>query len=154
MLISGVQQSDSVTHTHTHTQFFFIIGYYNVLNIVPCIFTVFPGGPVVKNTPAKQEPQETQVRSLSQEDPLEEGMATHSSILAWRIPWPEEPGGPQSMGLQRAGQDLVTKPPPYVHFIYSSVYVNPNLLIYPSPSTFPFGSHKFDFYAHESNSVL
>ena len=105
MLISGVQQSDSVTHTHTHTQFFFIIGYYNVLNIVPCIFTVFPGGPVVKNTPAKQEPQETQVRSLSQEDPLEEGMATHSSILAWRIPWPEEPGGLQSVGLQRVRHD-------------------------------------------------
>ena len=111
---------------------------------------------MVKNTPAKQEPQEMQVRSLSQEDPLEEGMATHSSILAWRIPWTEEPGGPQSMGLQKVGHDLVTKPPPppYVHFIYSSVYVNPNLLIYPSPSTFPFGSHKFDFYAQESNSVL
>ena len=51
---------------------------------------------VVKNPPATQEPQETQVRSLGQEDPLEEGMATHSSILAWRIPWTEEPGGPQS----------------------------------------------------------
>ena len=78
----------SYTHTHTHIciWFFFIIGYYNVLNIVPCIFTVFPGDPMVKNTPAKQEPQEMQVRSLIQEDPLEEGMATHSSILAWRIP--------------------------------------------------------------------
>ena len=105
----------------------------------------------VKNLPTMLE---TLVQSVGQEDPLQKGMATHSSILAWRIPWPEEPGGPQSMGLQRAGQDLVTKPPPYVHFIYSSVYVNPNLLIYPSPSTFPFGSHKFDFYAHESNSVL
>ena len=42
--------------------------------------------------------QETQVRSLSQEDPLEKGMATHSSILAWRIPWTEEPGGLQCMG--------------------------------------------------------
>ena len=41
------------------------------------------------------------VQSLAQEDPLEEGMATHSSILAWRIPWREEPGGLQSMGLQR-----------------------------------------------------
>ena len=45
--------------------------------------------------------QEAWVQSLSQEDPLEEGMATHSSILAWRIPWTEEPGGLQSMGLQR-----------------------------------------------------
>ena len=48
-----------------------------------------------------QETQETRVRSLGLEDPLEEGMATHSSILAWRIPWTEEPGGLQSMGLQR-----------------------------------------------------
>ena len=46
--------------------------------------------------------QERWVRSLGQEDPLEEGMATHSNILAWRIPWTEEPGGLQSMGLQRA----------------------------------------------------
>ena len=45
--------------------------------------------------------QETQVCSLGWEDPLEKGMATHSSILAWRIPWTEEPGGLQSMGLQR-----------------------------------------------------
>ena len=45
--------------------------------------------------------QETQLQSLSQEDPLEEGMATHSNILAWRILWTEEPGGLQSMGLQR-----------------------------------------------------
>ena len=46
---------------------------------------------------------ETQIRSLGQEDPLEQGMAMKSSILAWRIPWTEEPGGLQSMGLQRAG---------------------------------------------------
>ena len=48
-----------------------------------------------------QEMQEMQVWSLGQEDPLEEGMATHSSFLAWRIPWTEEPGELQSMGLQR-----------------------------------------------------
>ena len=46
---------------------------------------------------------ETQIRSLGQEDPLEKGMATQSSILAWRIPWTEEPGRLQSMGLQRVG---------------------------------------------------
>ena len=51
---------------------------------------------MVKNLPAVWE---TQVRSLGQEDSLEKGMATHSSILAWRIPWTEEPGGLQSMGL-------------------------------------------------------
>ena len=49
--------------------------------------------------------QETWVRSLGQEDPLEKEMATHSSILAWRIPWMEEPGGLQSTGLQTVGHD-------------------------------------------------
>ena len=48
---------------------------------------------MVKNPPAKQEKQKSQVQTLGQEDPLEEGMAMHSSILAWRIPWLEEPGG-------------------------------------------------------------
>ena len=55
---------------------------------------------MVKNPPAKQEMQKTQVQSLGREDPLKEEMATHSSILAWKIPWTEEPDGPQSMGLQ------------------------------------------------------
>ena len=55
---------------------------------------------MVKNLPAMPEPQETLVQSLSQEDPLEKGLATHSSIPVWRIPWTEEPGGLQSMGLQ------------------------------------------------------
>ena len=53
--------------------------------------------------------QEAQVPSLGREDPLEKEMATHSSILAWRIPWTEEPGGQQSMGLQRVRHDLVSK---------------------------------------------
>ena len=48
---------------------------------------------------------EAQVQSLGQEDPLEKEMATHSKILAWRIPWTEEPGGLQSTGLQRVGHD-------------------------------------------------
>ena len=56
----------------------------------------------VKNPPVVQE---TQVRSLGWEDLLEEGTATHSSILAWRIPWTEEPGELQSMGSQRVGHD-------------------------------------------------
>ena len=64
----------------------------------------FPSGSVVKNLPAVQETQEMRVWSLSQEDPLEEGIATHSSILAWRITWTEEPGGQQSWGL-RVRQD-------------------------------------------------
>ena len=57
---------------------------------------------MVKNLPAMQE---TLVRSLGREDPLEKEMATHSSILAWRIPWTEEPSGLQSTGLQRVGHD-------------------------------------------------
>ena len=57
---------------------------------------------MVKNLPAMQK---TQVRSLGQEDPLEKGMAIHSSILAWRTPWTEEPGELQSMGSHRAGHD-------------------------------------------------
>ena len=55
-----------------------------------CIHMGFPGGSVVKNPPAMQEPQETQVQSLCWEDPLEEGMETLSSILAWRIPMDRE----------------------------------------------------------------
>ena len=56
---------------------------------------------MVKNPSAMQETQKIQVQSLGQEDPLKEKMATHSSILAWRIPWTEDPGGLQSKGSQR-----------------------------------------------------
>ena len=55
--------------------------------------------------PAMQEPQDTGVRSLGWEDPLEEGIATHSSLLDWRIPWTEEPGGLQSLKSRRVGHD-------------------------------------------------
>ena len=58
----------------------------------------FPGGSVVRNLSAVQEIQKTWILSLGREDPLEEEMATHSSILAWRIPWTEKPGALQSMG--------------------------------------------------------
>ena len=68
----------------------------------------FPGGPAVKNLPAMQETQEMLVWSLGREDPLEEGMAAHPSIV-WRIPWTEEPGTLQSMGLQRVGHDWAIK---------------------------------------------
>ena len=57
---------------------------------------------MVKNLLAMQE---TRVQSLGQEDPLEKGMATHACIFAWRIPWTEEPGGLQSVGLQRIRHD-------------------------------------------------
>ena len=62
----------------------------------------FPVAQTVKDPPAVRE---TQVRSVGGEDPLEEAMAGHSSILAWRIPWTEGPGGLQSLGSQRVRQD-------------------------------------------------
>ena len=65
----------------------------------------FSDGSAVKNLPAVQETQKTRIPSLGWEDPLEEEMATHSSILAWRIPWTEEPRGLQSIRLQRVGHD-------------------------------------------------
>ena len=74
---------------------------------------------MVKNLPAVQE---TWVHSLGRKDPLEEGMATHSSIVAWRIPWTEEPGGLQSMVLQRAGHG------------WSDLAVAPALHALPSPN--------------------
>ena len=58
----------------------------------------FPGGTAVKNLPANVGATDMQVRSLDWKDPLEEEMATGSNILAWKIPWTEEPDGPQSMG--------------------------------------------------------
>ena len=66
------------------------------------IFSLFLVAQRLKRLPTMRE---TQVRSLGWEDPLEKEMATHSSILAWRIPWIEEPGGLQSTGLQRVGLD-------------------------------------------------
>ena len=66
----------------------------------------FPGSSVVKNLPTMQE---TGIQSLGWEDPLEKEMATHSSILAWEIPWTEETGRLQSMGSQRVGHDLTTE---------------------------------------------
>ena len=73
----------------------------------------------VKSLPAMWE---TRVWFLGWEDSLEEEMATHSSILAWRIPWTEEPGGLQSMGLQRVGQDWATKHSITYIYIYTHTY--------------------------------
>ena len=63
---------------------------------------------MVKNPPAMQETQKTQVRSMGREDILEEEMATHSSILAWRIPWTKEPGELQLKGSQRVRHNSAT----------------------------------------------
>ena len=72
-------------------------GFFFVMSKIPSLVAQS-----VKNLPAVQE---TWVRSLGWEDPLEKEMATHSSILAWKISWTEEPGGLQSMGSQRVGHD-------------------------------------------------
>ena len=75
------------------------------LNCKDPVFWVLLVAQVIKNLPTMQESQEMRVRSLGQEDPLEEEMAPHSSILAWKIPWAEESGGLQSMGSQRVRHD-------------------------------------------------
>ena len=72
---------------------------------INCIVCGLPRWLSGKESTCQCRRQETQVWSLGWEDPLEEGMATHSNILAWRIPWTEEPGGLQSMGFQRLGHD-------------------------------------------------
>ena len=65
----------------------------------------FPGGSAVKNLPAMQGSPEMSFQSLGREDPLEKGMATHSSILLGRFPWTEEPDGIQGIGSQRVGHN-------------------------------------------------
>ena len=72
---------------------------------------------MAKNLPAVQE---TQVPSLSQEDPLEKGIATHSSIPAWEIPWTQDPGGLQSLGLHRIGHDFTSNT--HTHTLYYLVH--------------------------------
>ena len=78
---------------------------------------------MVKNVPAVQE---TQVRPLGREDPREKEMATHSSTLAWEIPWTQEPGRLQSMGLQRVGHNWLNN---IKDWVYISMFINANLLI-------------------------
>ena len=92
-------------YTHTHT-YIYIHTYIYTLFFLNYTFVwiyaqVSQVAQLLKNLPAIQETQETQVLSLGWEDPLEKSMATHSSILAWRIPWMEELGGLQSIGSQR-----------------------------------------------------
>ena len=70
---------------------------------------------MVRNLPAKRE---TEVQSLSQEDPLEKGIAVHSGIFAWKTPWTKGPGGLQSMGSQRVRHDCMTKT-----FTFTTVYI-------------------------------
>ena len=87
LLVSGIQHSDSDIYVYV------CVYYINGASLLV---------QTVKNLPAVQE---TWVQSLGWEDPLEKEMATHSRILAWKIPWTEEPGGLQSMGSQRVKHD-------------------------------------------------
>ena len=75
----------------------------------------------VKNLPAMQETQETWVQSLGWEDPLEEGMATYSSTLAWRIPWTEEPGGLQPKGSDTNSRTQLKQLSMHIHRLRNSV---------------------------------
>ena len=75
------------------------------MNSELCIIWGFPSGSVVKNLPTMKELQEMQVRSLGREESLEEEMATHYSILAWKIPWTEQTGGQHFTWSQRVGRD-------------------------------------------------
>ena len=72
---------------------------------IECFHIVYIASLVAQRLQRLPAVRETRVQALGREDPLEKGMATHSSMLAWRIPWTEEPGGLQSMGLQRVGHD-------------------------------------------------
>ena len=89
---------------------------------------------MVKNLPAMQE---TGVQSLGQEDPMERGMANYSSVLAWRIPWTEEPGGLQSMGSQRVGHGWAadTHSPCVLHMVM--VYMSGDVTSVPVKLPFP-----------------
>ena len=97
------------TRTHTHTQRYTgtpVKVLNQQLEKLSLYIYGFPVALVIKNLPANaRDVRDMGVRSLGQEDPLEEGMATHSSIPAWRILWTEEPGGLQSMSSQRVGHD-------------------------------------------------
>ena len=95
---------------------------YSYIPIQCTLWVGFPGGAVVKNPPANTGDRRGTVPSLGQEDPLEEGMATHCTILAWKIPWTEEPGRRQFIGSPRAGHDLATKTT--IHFVQGIFYAS------------------------------
>ena len=105
---------------------------------VSSIISDFSGGSVVKNLPAVQKLQEMWVQSLSQKDSLEEGMATHYSILAWRIPWTEEPDELQSIGLHRVNStDWLSTHTPLIMLLcclshHEMLLMNPSLISGPT----------------------
>ena len=96
--------------------------------------------------------QETRVPSLSQEDPLEEGIAAHSSILAWRIPWTEEPGRLQSTGSHRVGHDLGTKrQQQQMNILKNSFFSKPSFALRTCPpNSCCLNLHNSDLFIHPS----
>jgi len=120
-------------YTCTWTNISIKINIYTFIYTYLYILLGFHNGSVVKNLPAIQETQWMWISSLSQEHPLEEKTATLSSILAWKIPWTEEPGGLQSTGLWGVWHDLATGT--HIHilsFIYVNKYIDTNIYILPS----------------------
>ena len=101
---SGCREESTLESYSMEYEWFPVKSFYQVseLDLTLPFLGASLGAQTVKNLPAMLE---TWVRSLGWEDSLEEEMATHSSILAWRNPWTKEPGGPQSIGLQRLGYD-------------------------------------------------
>ena len=100
-----------LSQSHNHVRQFNLISLriyserIGCLCVYICTLICFPGGIVEKNPPANARDIGDTVQSLDRKDPLEEKMAPHSSTLPWRIPWTDEPGGLQSMGSQRVGND-------------------------------------------------
>ena len=134
--------ANRVSSVYTYLPFSFgfpsHLGHHRAWSRVPCavqqvllsfsiLYTMgFPSGSVGKESACNL--QDTQVRSLGREDALEEGMTTYSSILAWRVPWTEEPRGLQSMGSQRVHHDIL--------YYTKCRYICPNLPVPPTPSSF------------------
>ena len=113
-----------------YTTIYLLYYIYMLSVILHCYISVwgFPVAQLVKNLPAMQE---TRVQSLGRENPLEKGMATHSSFLAWRIPWTEEPCGLQSTGLQRVRHGWVTNTHVYLlYYICMYIYMLSIILHY------------------------
>ena len=98
-------QDHSLVHDFSEVFLFGTSLLVPIFIIRDCLAVGFLGGLVGKESACNAREQETWIQSLGQEDPLKEDMATHSSILAWRIPWAEEPGGLQSTGFQRVRHD-------------------------------------------------
>ena len=101
-----------------------VIYYQNLIWSQVCTYTGFPSGSAIKNLTATKKTQETWVQSLDWKDPLEEGMATFSSIRAWRIPRTEEPGRLQSMGSQESNTTEVTEHPCIHRHIHMFTHTN------------------------------